>query len=177
MQNLSIIAERIRTARPDSVRHAKQLAPGNIVVKFLAYIDPEGIINHHLTRVAVVRGPAYRIIDDEMLEKGRSNIYMRAEKLPAHTLQEQLPPDLPGLLSVGGMGIEGVDKLSPHLTTNAGLLAVREEVYPEGESLEVGPGLYVNGANDYQTLFQEQFMAVALDSDSRLAGRLPRPWA
>jgi hypothetical protein len=175
MQNLLLTAERIHAARPDGVRHVSQLAVGNVVIKFLTYIDPEGIINKHLSRVAVLQSPAYRIIDDKLLEKGRFNKYMRAEKLLAHTLEEQIPSE-PDLLSVGGMGIEGIDKLPPHLAIQAGLLAVREEVCSEGsEDLEVGPDLYVDGSNDFHTLFEKQFMAVALDSDPRLAGQLPRP--
>lgn len=69
-------------------------------------------------------------------------------------------------------GIEGIDESSPPAGLSRGLLAVREEPYQTEPNLKVGPGLYINGANDYHMLYKGQFMAVALDSDRRLAGHI-----
>jgi len=176
MQNLFLAAERIHTARPDSIRDVSQLAAGNVVVKFSTYLDLSGVINKHLTRLAVVYGPLYRITDGEIIDKGLgTDKYMRVERLSAFTLGEQPSGDT-DLLSVGNIGIKGINRLAPHLSINAGLLAVREEVASEAANLEVGPGLYVNGKNDFHTLFHEQFMAIALDSNPELADRLPPSW-
>lgn len=166
--------ERIQNARPDCIRDVGQLVAGQVVIEYWTYIDLNGHIAQHSSELAVVRGAPYRIIDDG-IKNTRLGEAMRVEKLPAFT-QEQTSSvytvEPQSMLSVRCMGIDGVDDLEPFAGIHKGLLAVQEEPYQVHKNLEVGPGLYVNGSNDYDMVFHAGFMIIALDSDPRIAGQV-----
>lgn len=165
--------EKIAAARPDCITDVSQLVPGKIVIGFSTYCDVGGFINQHHTGLAVVRGTPYRIVSEEIVQRGEFGKYINVEKLPAFTKSEErsfVAND--SLLRISEMGIAGLGYVSTRLF-DAGLLAVQEERFQVEQNLEVGPGLYVNGSNDYDIVFRAMFMAIAIDSDTRLAGRLP----
>lgn len=164
--------EQLRSARPDCVTHIGQLIAGQVVISFDTYFDLEGNFNPHTGRVAVLSGSAYRIRDGEIIDRGVGlDECMRVEPLPAHTRATNTYEDQ-AWLRVGRKGIEGIDESNQPAGLSRGLLVVREEPYRSDLNLEVGPGLYVNGANDYHTLFRGQHMAVFLDSNPHLSGHL-----
>lgn len=174
MNKLSILPDEIRRARPDSITDLGQLVAGSAVIHFDTYNDLNGIINSHLSRLALVTGPAYRLIDGQIIEEsaGRGK-HMRAERLPTYTrdraFYDSSYKNTP-LLRVEGFAIKGIDTVSPAAGLSRGLLAVQQgQSKPTAPYLAVGPDLYVDGENTYQKLFVENFMAIALDSDSRLA--------
>src|SRR5882672_2834430 len=160
MNILQVAPERLRNARPDSVANLGQLVAGQVVIGFGTYSDLQGVINSHFGQLAVVSGPPYRLLDGEVVDRGIGlGKYVRVEQLPSHTLDKPDYED-PTWLRVQAKGVEGVDEFSPPAGLRSGLLAVREEPYQIEPSLEVGPGLYVNGANDYGMLYKGQFMAI-----------------
>lgn len=164
--------ERLGSARPESINTIGQLVAGQVVINFDTYSDLSGRINSHLSQLAVVAGSAYRILDGEIIDRGVGlGKYMRVEPLPSHTRNIETYEDQTWL-RIQAKGVEGVDESSPPAGLSRGLLAVREESYQVEPNLKVGPGLYINGANDYHMLHKGQFMAVALDSDPRLVGQL-----
>ncbi|HKR81873.1 MAG TPA: hypothetical protein VJR27_02645 [Candidatus Saccharimonadales bacterium] len=172
MIKLHVTPERLRNARPESVASLGQLMAGQIVVTFNTYNDTEGRVNFHLCQLAVVAGSAYRILDGQVVDRGMDlGKCLRVEPLPTYTRDLAVYED-PTWLRVQAKGIEGVDENGPPAGLSRGLMVVREEPYQVEPNLEVGPHLYVNGANDYHTIYKSQFMAVALDSDPRLSGQL-----
>ncbi|HEX8763287.1 MAG TPA: hypothetical protein VF733_06060 [Candidatus Saccharimonadales bacterium] len=172
MDRLIVGSERLRSARPDSISRIDQLTAGQVVIGFDAYRDFHGVVNAHLSHLAVVTGSAARIIDGEIIDRGIGfGKSVKIEPLDSYTIKHRIYGD-PTWLRVNDKGIEGVDKSDAPTGLSAGLLAVRQEPYQTGPSLEVSPGLYINGANDFYTIFKDGFMAVALDSDSRLMGML-----
>jgi len=172
MRYLRNIPERevIAIARPDSISDFSQLKPGRAVIEFAAFYDYKGAVNCHTAKLAVVRGPAYRILGEVSVNDSGIKC-VPVEKLPAFTKDEHAPSEDNSLFDITGTTIEDREVVRNSFNAgyfNAGLLAVRDEPYRVEQNLEVGPGLYVNGSNDYYMVFNTPYMAVALDSDPRL---------
>src|SRR5688572_165715 len=166
ISGLSVPIERLRRARPDAITHRNQLTAGQIAVGFSVYSDVEGIINRHMSTLAVIDTSAYRVRDPEI--KRLSSVmgpFLLAEKLPTYVIENRNEPDN---LYLAQLGIKDVCETCPPAGLTRGLLRVQPEPYATEESLMIGPGLYVNGANDIQMTICG-FMAVALDSDPRLS--------
>lgn len=162
--------ENIQNARPDVISHRRQINPGAVVIEFGIYYDQSGIINAHLGSLAIVRGPAYRVKGDEIIDRGvglgRS---IAVEALPSLTKPSGEFVHTPEWVGVDFIGIEDIDTRMAGPGFSRGLLAVSQEPSQVFPDLEVAPGLYINGSNDAFTCFKAGFMAVALDSDPRLA--------
>lgn len=172
---MGVGVERLRNARPDSVRSIEQLAVGKIVVGFGVYLDLGFVINRHLSSTVLIEGSAFRITG-EMEERKYLGKNFPVEPLETFTLKPRAIHESllkhrtdAEYLQVDCMGIEGVDMRELPAGQRKGLIEVSQVPYTDRESLQIGPNLWIDGRNDYRTICDGQFMAVALNSDRRLA--------
>lgn len=173
MNTLYVTGEQIRNARPDCISDIGQISIGQVIVGFETYQDIQGRVNQHFSYLAVVTGSAYRITDEHIIDRGIGlGKHIKVEPLPTFTRNKPTYVSDPSLLRIGNKAIQGVDQYEPPAGLGSGFLVVREEPYQVEANLEIGPGLYVNGSNDYAMLGNGRFMAVALDTDPRLNGEL-----
>jgi len=170
MNTLRVTSQEIRNARPDCVTEIGQLSLGQVIVGFETYSDLAGRVNTRYSRLAVVTGSAYRIIGSTIIDRGIGlGKHLEVEPLPTFTRPKETYGDL-SLLPIENKAVQGIDQYEPPAGLGRGLLLVREEPYQAETNLEIGPGLYINGANNYEML--SKFMAVSLDTNPRLAGEL-----
>ncbi|HYH75634.1 MAG TPA: hypothetical protein VD735_06795 [Candidatus Saccharimonadales bacterium] len=167
---MPVSTERIRNARPDVITEAQQLRVGQTVIRFGVYHDIEGIINGHSGYTALIEGNAYTITGQDITHGGQGiGPIISARERTAYTLPAS-PWNLP-YLPVEGFGIQDIEgDVFAERRLTKGLIALQEVPYDVEETLEVGPGLYAIGSNDYYMTAADggHFMAVAMDSDPRL---------
>lgn len=155
----------VRSARPDVIQQAEQLAIGSVVARFMIfrYKDDAKRIDPANDLYAQVVGMANRITSE--VKNYPDGLFVHAEKLPTFSNDGTLGR-VGGRLAVHANGIRGIEE-AEWGTLQGGLLRVNEGPYVEIPSLEIGPGLYVNGMNDSVFIAEQGYLAIDVDRYSQ----------